>query len=159
MTHDTTLFENLERQIRENDLRFRLEFGNELVKLRDGKKLPAGLLKAIVEKVGVSRAEVNNRTRFAERCAADGAFSNVLDNPVPWRDVVKMLTRKQGTALEETKAQPAARDAHLRRLLGEAMDVDPKQVQDHAAIANLLHDLLKHYEHATAAHVTEQEAA
>lgn len=64
----------------------RWEFGRELLSRRVGKKLPPGLLDALVAETGKSRAELQNRVQFAEVFDAE-ALSNALGNQ-SWYELV-----------------------------------------------------------------------
>jgi hypothetical protein len=65
-------------------LRARWEFGYELLMQRVGEKLPPGLLNQVCADVGVSRAEVKFRVRFADKFPDEKSLANALANWPTW---------------------------------------------------------------------------
>jgi N6-adenosine-specific RNA methylase IME4 len=66
-------------------LRGRWEFGHELLAARDGKgRLPNGYLKAITERTGTGRSELQFRARFAERYPTEEELCNAITQFGSW---------------------------------------------------------------------------
>jgi len=82
-------------------LRARWEFGHEMLAARDGKgRLPNGYLADIVERTGVSRAEVGHRQRFAERFASEAELANAVSKFGSWHQVVKVALAPGSDVIE-----------------------------------------------------------
>jgi hypothetical protein len=80
----------LEERIVANEgdsIQARWEFGNELLKLRVGKQLPNGLIAEIVKTRNISRAEINHRMRFAERCPTAAEVATAVDTYQSWSQI------------------------------------------------------------------------
>jgi hypothetical protein len=100
-------------------LEARWEFGRALLRRREGKKLPKGVLAAIVKELGVSRTEIQYRVQFAETFPDREALSNALDNHGSWRRVVRALPKKKTST-------PAKQVALMcRRWQTQLADLDP----------------------------------
>lgn len=84
-------------------LRARWEFGRELVAARDGKgRLPNGYLKAITERTGVGRSELQFRVRFAERYPTEEQLCNAITQFGSWFAVTqKGLARTDDAGTDE----------------------------------------------------------
>lgn len=79
-------------------LQARYAFGRWLLEQRNGgKKLPNGLLDALVDATRKSRTELQYRIQFAERYTQD-QLSNALDNCRSWYEIVQTMSDPSGGA-------------------------------------------------------------
>jgi hypothetical protein len=103
-------------------LEARWAYGEILLRSRNGKLLPKGMLDALVARDGISRQEVGFRMQFAELYAYD-ALSNILES-ASWYDVTQGLSatrtkvKKTGqpiTGTEKKTAQERAAEQEVGR--------------------------------------------
>lgn len=89
----------------------RWESGMHLLKRRDGKQVPNGLLDEAAAVLSVSRRELGYRIRFAEAYPDKEQVGNALQTWKSWRDVIKTLpakspstqAAKQGVVVKEMR--------------------------------------------------------
>lgn len=73
----------------------RWEFGRHLLRCREGKQLPKGLLATLVTKHGISRSEIQRRIQFAETFTTKEEVSHACSTYRTWRQVTsKALPKK-----------------------------------------------------------------
>lgn len=89
-------------------LRARWEFGRALLIERVGKKLPAGRLDEVAEKLGKSREEVQKRVRFAERFPDEAALRNAITQWPSWYQIVNegLSVKAEPTSVTEPVRVP-----------------------------------------------------
>lgn len=90
----------------DSGLRARWEFGHELLAARDGKgRLPNGYLKAVSERTGVARGELQRRTRFAERFPTEDELCHAMTQFGSWYEVVNVALAKSADDAEDVETE------------------------------------------------------
>jgi hypothetical protein len=114
------------------DLLERWDFGRDLVAQRIGKKLPKGLLKLVMNGVGVSRQDLQARMKFAVAYRDEAALSNALDKYPTWREMVRhgLTTQRRST--------PHSLPSKDQRILATLNDLSPEDVGDPVQFARSL---------------------
>ncbi len=79
----------------------RWEFGRRLLRCREGKQLPKGLVGALVAKHGISRTEIKYRMEFAETFGTKEEVVTAVTTYPSWRQI-----RSQALPKPSTKRPP-----------------------------------------------------
>jgi hypothetical protein len=124
----------------------RWEFGRELLRVREGKKLPAGLLKRISSRWNLGRAEISARMRFAEKFPTRKELSDAVRKWPSWRHIVhealpsrhRSQTRPRNSSTTHT-AQQAATEVETSASTESAKRTTGRNAG--LAAASVLHEL------------------
>jgi hypothetical protein len=103
----------------------RWHFGQILLRYREGKQLPNGLLDAVMEEHGLGRSEVQYRMQFAEKFPNEDDVSRAVDTFKSWSRVKsEALPRKAGTKRNDDNENGPLRKTFRswRSILGQ---IDP----------------------------------
>ena len=92
----------IEKRIWDSDkdgIRARWESGHHILKRREGKQLPKGLLKHLCAALEVTQIELSRRTQFAEACPTETELKQTLLKFSTWNQILthglpKTRTRK-----------------------------------------------------------------
>jgi len=129
----------LEAAIRKGEstsIESRWRFGHVLLRSRQGKQLPNGMLAAIVAEHGISRSEIQYRIQFAETYPSYDEVSTAVDTYPSWREIRSSLSKKP-------KAAPAGPLEFTIRFRGRVEGWKPEDLTPEAVgeIDGLIEDL------------------
>jgi hypothetical protein len=106
----------IEKRIWDSDrdgIRARWDSGHHILKRRDGKQLPVGLLKHLCVSLEVSQRELSYRTQFAEMCPTETELSKTLAKFPTWNQIITHAFPK--TRTRKAKPKPTAFHAMVVR--------------------------------------------
>jgi len=86
-----SLLHNIEERVRGGDragIRARWESGHHILKRRQGKQLPKGLLFQLCRALGVSQQELSRRVVFAEAYPSESELTQALSKFATWNQIV-----------------------------------------------------------------------
>jgi len=101
----------IEKRIWDNDqagIRARWESGHHILKRREGKQLPKGLLKHLCVALEVSQRELSYRTQFAQFCPTETELSNAVAKFSTWKEIIEQALPKTRTREDTKPTKPKA---------------------------------------------------
>jgi hypothetical protein len=134
-TTETPLVElqQLEDDVRRSDgdgLHARWKSGRRLLALKIGKQLPKGVLEELAAKLGVARAEINARMKFASKYSEAELSAAIIKFPT-WHAMTHAgLTDAPRVPKTARDADSKHEENRLRRVLEIVKSIEPADLKD-----------------------------